>query len=121
MTAEQIFQKRTGASNEDTEYYIELADTRVMHYLSLDAGADLSPYMLQIADIAVLYYQRDTSEKNTQGALGYSSESFSEGGVSESHAVMNAKVVKDSFDSSIDEVLATLDQDPGTAGKVVFY
>lgn len=121
MTAEQIFQKRTGASPEDVEFYIELADGRIRGYLGLDPEADISQYFMQEADIAVLYWQRDTSEQNMKWSLGFSADKFTEGQMSESHELLNASVVSGQFETSILEILQSLTQDEHTIGMAVMY
>ena len=121
ITAEQIFEKRTGASPEDTTFYLELADSRIRDFLGLDPEADISQYYLQESDIAVLYYQRDTSEQNMKWSLGFSSDKFTEGQMSESHELLNASVVSGQFETSILEILQSLTQDEHTIGMAVMY
>lgn len=117
MTAEQIVIRRTGMSQADAEFYVALAEQKIREYLHLDAEADLSPYLMSTADIAVLYYQKDESTKNVSSSYGYKTESFSEGGVSESHGTMTGADIQTTYDSAINDVLAGLD---GTGGLVVF-
>lgn len=121
ITAEAMVKRRTGASNDDVAYYVELADARIRAFLGLPNDADLTPYMLQEADIAVLYYQRDTSEQNTGASLGYTSESFSEGQMSESHAIMNGSIISANYETAILQVLQSIGEDEATTGLAVMY
>ena len=121
ITAAQIVARRTGASPEDVAFYLELADGRIRDFLGLDPSADISQYYLQESDIAVLYYQRDTSEQNMKFSLGFSADKFTEGQMSESHELLNASVVSGQFETSILEVLQSLNQDEHTIGMAVMY
>ena len=114
MTAQEILKHRLSITDEELKYYISLAEMRVRNYLNLDSEADLTSYAIQIADIATLYYQKDTSNKNAQTSLGYESVSFSEGGVSESHKAMTGASVNDKYDNAILDVLYGLDNLKGT-------
>ena len=114
MTAYEILKHRLNLSDEELKYYISLAEMRVRNYLNLDSTADLSDYAIQIADIATLYYQKDTSNQNAQSSLGYESVSFSEGGVSESHKTMTGAKVNGTYDTAILDVLYSLDNLKGT-------
>lgn len=118
MTANDIVIKRTGMSADDAEFYCEMAEARIRAYLKLEDDADLSSYTFAIADIAVLYWQRDQSTSNLASTYGYSSESFSEGGVSKSHALMNGGSIQSVYDTAIDNVLLGLDGKTGC--EVVF-
>lgn len=117
MTPIDIVIKRTGMSADDAAFYVAMAETRVRAYLKLDSEADVTEYTFQIADIAVLYWQKDTSTKNSEATLGYTSSSFSEGGVSRSNAGMTGAAIQSTYDAAINDVLAGLD---GTGGLVVF-
>lgn len=117
MTAKDIVIKRTGMSAEDAEFYVAMAEARVRAYLHLDNDADLSAYVFAVADIAVLYWQKDTSTQNSAAVLGYTSSSFSEGGVSRSNAGMTGAAIQSTYDAAIDDVLAGLN---GAGGLVVF-
>lgn len=121
ITATQIVERRTGASPEDVEFYLELADGRIRSYLGLDPSADISAYMLQEADIAVLYFQRDTSEQNMKFSLGYSADKFTEGQMSESHELLDGYALSADYESAILRILQTLGQDEATIGTVVMY
>ena len=112
MTAKEIVQKRMPTmSEEDVDFYIDMAETRVRGYLG-DETADLAKYSLQIADIAILYYQKDTSNNNAAKTLGYSREVFREGAVSAEKAGMTGASVQSTYDKAIDDLLLNLD---GTA------
>lgn len=117
MTAIEIVKKRTGCSPEDAEFYVLMADAKVRTYLSLEDTADITPYTVQIADIAVLYFQRDTGTKQSTAILGYSSQSFSEGGVKKSVAVRTGAEMQTIYDRAVDDILLSLN---GNAGTVVF-
>lgn len=113
MTIQQIIIKRTGMSAEDAAYYEAIAEARVRAYLNLPDSADISAYKFQICDIAVLYWQKDQSTYQSSGSLGYSRQSFSEGGVSETNAVMNGNIIQSTYDSAINDVLASLKGETG--------
>lgn len=117
MTAEQIVEKRTGMSQEDAGAYVDIAEAKVRTYLGLDDEADLTPYTFQIAEIAVLYWQWDSSVQNSAHLLGMKSQSFSEGGVSESKSGMTGAEIQTQYEDAIRGVLEGLD---GNVGKVVF-
>lgn len=117
MTAEEIITKRTDMSEEDAAFYVAMSEARVRAYLHLADDADVSAYTFQIADIAVLYWQKDTSTKQSTATLGYESTSFSEGGVSKSVSGMTGSAIQSMYDTAINDILAGLD---GSAGMVVF-
>lgn len=117
MTAQELVIKRTGMSQEDADFYVELASERVRTYLHLDSEADLSAYTFQIADIAVLYWQRDQSTVQSQATLGYNRESFQEGNVRHTIANMTGSAIYATYDEAVIAVLATLD---GMDGIVTF-
>lgn len=108
MTALDIIKKRTGLEEEDAQYYEAMAEARIASYLNIE-GADLSIYMFQVADIAVLYFQQDTATQNSAMTLGYVSHSFSEGGVSETLTGATGQAIWDTYSRAIDDVLATLE------------
>ena len=112
MTALDIIKKRTGLGTEEASYYEELAEARVTSYLNISEGADLSVYMFQIADIAVLMYQQDRATQNASAVLGFESHSFSEGGVSESVSGATGQAIWEQYSRAIDDVLSTLDNAP---------
>ena len=117
MTPSEIVIKRTGMSAEDAAFYVAMAEARIRAYLDLTTEDDLTAYTFQIADIAVLYWQKDTSTKNSEATLGYASQSFSEGGVSKSQSGMTGAAIQTAYDEAINGVLADL---KGAAGLVVF-
>jgi len=117
MTAEEIVIKRTGMSQEDAEFYVGMAEQKVRTYLGLDDEADVSAYTFQIADIAVLYWQKDQSTLQSKFSLGYSRESFQEGSVRHTQAAMTGSAIFASYDAAVIAVLDTLD---GTAGEIIF-
>lgn len=117
MTAVEIVMKRAGLDEENSAYYVELAEMRVRSHLGLGEGASLSEYIFPVSDIATMMWQSDTSTRQSSASLGYESESFSEGGVSRSKKSMNGSVIWGVYEQSIQAVLDNLD---GNAGKVVF-
>ena len=117
MTAKEILIKRTGMSSEDADFYIAMAEAKVRTYLNLDDEADLSKYTFQIADIATLYYQKDTSVQQSEASLGYSRESFQEGNVHHTIASMTGSAIFASYDAAVLDILSTLD---GMDGIVQF-
>lgn len=120
-TALEMVMKRTGLSAEDATYYVTLAEARVRSYLGLQQTASLDNYALQIADIAVLYWQRDTSEANSGASLGYSSERFQEGQMSETHTAMTGSVIWQTYERGILDILHTLNADEQAFGVAVMY
>lgn len=117
MTAVEIVMRRTNMSQDDAEFYVSMAEQRVIEYLHLSNDADLSSYTFPVSDIAVLYWQRDQSNNNITSALGFTTASFSEGSVSESHGVMTGAAVNEMYESAIIDVLSNLD---GSDGMVIF-
>lgn len=115
MTAIEIVMRRTGMSQEDAEFYVAMAEARIRSYLHLGDEADLSSYVFATADIAVLYYQKDQSNMNLSKSYGWNSESFTEGGVSTSHNLMNGATVQSTYDNAINDVLIGLDSDGGVS------
>lgn len=120
-TALEMVMRRTGLSAEDASYYVTLAEARVRSYLGLRNNANIDDYVMQVADIAVLYWQRDTSDVNSGASLGYSSERFQEGQMSETHTTMTGSAIWATYERSILEVLHTIGQDEKTAGLAVMY
>lgn len=116
MTSADIVKKRSTMPEDSVDFYVSLAESMVRQYLGLDDTADISPYSVQIADIAILLWQKDESNKNISSSLGYQSESFSEGNVSTSHTLMTGASIGSSYDESIDYILSGLT----SGGKVVF-
>lgn len=118
MTAIEILMRRSDISEEDAAYYVDMAESRVCLFLKIDkSSADISAYLFSIADIATLMYQMDASIKNTKSTLGYSSRSFSEGGVSTSGSGMTGADIRVTYESEINQILNNLDNN---AGKVRF-
>lgn len=117
MTATEIVIKRTGMTQEDAEFYVEMAEEKVRAYLNLDPDADLTPYVYQISDIATLYWQKDQSISQTKWSLGYGRETFQEGSVKHTIATMTGSVIFSTYDEAVINVLQTLD---GTDGMVEF-
>ena len=117
MTAIEIVERRTEMGTADATFYVGLAEARVRSYLHLESDADVSAYTAQVVDIAVLLWQKDQSTKNTSSSLGYSRETFTEGGVSHSVASMNGSLILATYENAIVDVLNTLD---GINGQVVF-
>lgn len=117
MTVTEIIMKRTGMNAADAAFYAELAGERITSYLGLTPPADLTPYKFSQADLAVLYWQRDTATQQSASALGYKSQSFSEGGVSVSQSGAEGGAIQSDYDAAIAEVLAGL---TGPVGVVRF-
>lgn len=117
MTAKDIVIKRTGMSDEDADFYVGMAEAKVRSYLSLDNEADLSPYMFQVSDIAVLYWQKDQSTLQSRYSLGYGRESFQEGSVRHTTVTMTGEAIFATYDAAVTSVLETLD---GMSGEVYF-
>lgn len=118
MDEKQIIIRRTGMSNDDAEYYISLAKARIRGYLDLDDSADLSKYVFPIVDIAVLYWQMDTSTKASASSLGFTSKSVSEGGVSKSVSGMTGSAIYGDYEASIMEILLALDRRGGVGVNI---
>lgn len=118
MNAVEILMRRSDISEDDAAYYVNMAESRVCLFLKIDkATADISNYLFSVADIATLMYQMDESVKNSKSNLGYSSRSFSEGGVSTSGSAMNGSDIRAVYDAEINKILDNLDD---SAGKVRF-
>ena len=97
----EIMMKRTGVGEEDADFYIEMAETKVRTYLNLEPEADISKYSFQVADIATLYWQKDTSVHQSQVSLGYASESFQEGNVRHTTASMTGSAIFATYDAAV--------------------
>ena len=118
MNAVEILMRRSGISEDDAVYYVNMAESRVCLFLKIDKNtANLDSYLFSVADIATLMYQMDESVKNSKSNLGYSSRSFSEGGVSTSGSAMNGSDIRAVYNAEIDNILNNLDD---VAGKVRF-
>ena len=110
MSAIDIVKRRTGMSDDDAQFYCELAEAKVRAYLRLKNDADLSQYLPGIAEIAQVYWSQDqaTANRTASGTYGVQSESFSEGGVSTSRTLIDgSKSVTDS-DTAITRILESL-------------
>lgn len=94
---------------EKANFYIKMAELKIKSYLKLSDDADLSQYLLSIVDLAILYFQKDKSIQNVSDSYGFKSESFSEGGVSESHGAMTGADINTVYDKAIADILAGLD------------
>lgn len=109
MTVAEIFTRRTGITDAETiADYIEMAGAKITAFLALEAGADLSAYVFQQADIAVLLWQQDEATKNASSCIGLESHSFTEGGVSETIKANDGKTILTTYTQAIADVLATL-------------
>ena len=113
MDAQTLIIKRTGMSSEDAAFYEEYAETAIRAKLNMEDGADLSKYLFQIVDLAVLYWQRDTATQNSSASLGYESVSHSEGSVSESVKSMQGSVLYSTYNDAINDLLNGLDNPNG--------
>ena len=118
MKAIDIVKRRLSIDDVDAKFYVALAEAQVRQSLHLSETDDVSEYFFQIADIAVLSYQRDMSTKNTQSTLGYKSTSFSEGSVSESFQAMDGATIVTTYETKIQDILNSLKRDDD--GMVVF-
>lgn len=118
MKAIDIVKRRLSIDDVDAEFYVALAESLVRQSLHLSETEDVSEYLFQVSDIAVLSYQRDTSTKNTQSTLGYKSTSFSEGSVSESFQAMDGATIVTTYETKIQDILNSLKRDDD--GMVVF-
>lgn len=118
MTAIEIVQRRVGMSADDAGFYVDLAAADVRAYLHLNNSADISPYESAIAKIATLYWQQDqaAASASKSGYYGVASESFSEGGVSTSHTLIDASTSQTNYDNAVAEILAGLTTGGGKTG-----
>ena len=105
MTAVEIIVLRTGMTAEKATQYAALAEQKVREYLRYDTGEDVSRFASTVADVAVLYNQRDTQVSSLGSASLLKSASFSEGGVSESKTYLTAGELFESYDARADKVL----------------
>lgn len=117
MTAIEMIIRRTDISEDDAGYYSTLAEMRVRMFLNLDESADLTPYTLGIAEIAILIYRSDKAAQEAEASAAYSSVSMSEGSVSKSVATISHAELAASYEKAIQEQLNNLS---GQGGKVVF-
>lgn len=120
MDAMDIVIKRTGMDETDADFYIAMAQERIKASIGDDAVNNLTAYKLAVADIAVLYYQMDTSVQQSSGMLGYSSQSYTEGDVKETVEGMTGSAIRSTYDADIQSVLDNLAEQVSDAGKVVF-
>lgn len=122
MTAVEMMMKRMGLNEDTAAYYVDIAENRVLIYLDANKRPapkthkkkhDIDEYMrkhvFKIFEIASLYYQMDQSTKNAESSLGYSSHSYSEGGVSVSETGMTGSKITDEYEHRILNVLHNLD------------
>ena len=116
MNAIDIMVKRLNEEIDDDTacFYVKMAETKIRSYLKLVDDADLSQYLLSVVDLAILYYQKDKSIQHVSDTAGFKSESFSEGGVSESRSGMTSADINIQYDNAIADLLSQLDSDLGT-------
>ena len=107
MTAKEIFILRTHTTEEEAESYIGMAELKAREYLRYGDEESLTAFASTIADVAVLYYQRDAqvSALTNTAATGVKSESFSEGAVSASKSYLTAGDLFEMYDNRTDKVL----------------
>ena len=107
MTAQEMFILRTNATAEVAEMYIEMAQQKVREFLRYEAEEDVTKFASAVADVAVLYYQRDQQIQtmNETASTGLKSESFTEGAVSASKNYLTAGDVFGMYDARTDKVL----------------
>ena len=105
MTAVEIIVLRTGMTAEKATQYAALAEQKVREYLRYDTDEDVSRFASTVADVAVLYYQRDTQVAALGTASLLKSASFSEGGVSESKTYLTAGELFEVYEARADKVL----------------
>lgn len=108
LSAIEIVIKRTGLSEDDSDYYVTFAAARVRDRLGLSADVNVDEYMFKIADIATLLYQEDMSIRNAKHTLGYESYSVSEGGISKSQTGMTGSDVHAKYESEISDILNSI-------------
>lgn len=116
MTAETIVARRANISEDEAIYYVQLAGMRVRERLGLEANDPLSRYTFQLADIAVLYWQKDQATRQSAGSVGFESVSVSEGGVKKTVSSLNGSYVVKTYDGAIDDILDSISGND----KVVF-
>lgn len=104
MTAEEIFEQRTGKDGTD---WIAMAEEAVRAYLRYDAEESLARFAFAVADIAVTYYQRDEALQ-TAFTPGVKSESFTEGKVSVKQDYLTSAEMSAQYDTKVQTALAGL-------------
>lgn len=105
MTAQEIFVQRTGTEVDKACFYTKLAESAVREYLCYEEGDDISKFSTTTADVAVLYYQRDTQVQTLGSSAAVKSESFSEGAVSASKTYLTAGDLYASYDAQAAQLL----------------
>lgn len=107
MTAAEIIALRTGADEDTAGEYASLAGLKVREFLRYEEDDDITRFTSTVADVGVLYYQRDTQVSALSGtaATGLKSSSFSEGNVSESKSYLTAGDLFEMYDTRADKVL----------------
>lgn len=105
MTAEEIFEQRTG---EDGKDYIAMAEDAVRAYLCYDKEESLDRFAFAIADIAVTYYQRNQAMAGEGATPGVKSESFTEGKVSVKQDYLTSAELSAQYDTKVQTALADL-------------
>lgn len=108
LSAVEIVIKRTGLTEDDSDYYVTLAAARVRNHLKLATNDSVDEYMFKIADIATLMYQQDMSIRNAKSTLGFASYSVSEGGISKSQTSVAGSDVHAQYESEISDILNSI-------------
>lgn len=105
MTAEDIFYLRTKKDGDD---YLEIAEQDVRAYLRYLDTESVEQFASTIANIAVLYFQRDQALRTMAQAeitTGVKSESFTEGKVSVKQDYLSSAEMSDQFDEKVQKCL----------------
>lgn len=107
MDAMKIMRHYLGDTT-NARFYIELAENEVRNYLNIPEDEDIGQFSHVIGEVGVLLYKRDeTIEKASQNA-GTQSESYSEGGVSESIKYKDIESIHQDYQDAIKKKLNTL-------------
>lgn len=92
MTAYTIV-SRFITNADDANYYVAVAEQTVRSYLNYDNSRSLARFVNTVSNIALNMWRRDTAIAASTGTnthAGVASESFSEGGVSQSYTYETA-------------------------------
>lgn len=110
--------RRTGATQDDAEFYAEkarkLIDRRIPGISWTDDVWDAA------ADIAVYMWQRDKASINLAESLGTTAETITEGRVSVKQEASAGYVVNAQYNAAIEDILATLKAGTAVSGVVRF-
>lgn len=117
MDAISQIMMRAGVEHDEAVRLATIAADRIRSYLSLPPDAVMDAYKYAIIDISVLYWQYDNAVRQSSASIGYSKETYSEGGVSHTVAALSGSAIWATYNGAIEDVLRGLN--PNT-GKVVF-